>query len=497
MDLNSFIRPARRPASSLNFVVATVLAVTLMLAPRISLAQGTPNSFADLAERLSDAVVNISTSQTTTATRSVPRPNLPKGSPFQEFFDEYFKRNEEGNSRPRRVNSLGSGFVIDASGLVVTNNHVIDGADEIFVIFNDGTKLKAKLLGADKKTDLALLEVDPEEPLVAVGFVEADTLRVGDWVLAIGNPFGLGGSVTAGIVSARNRDINSGPYDDFIQTDASINRGNSGGPLFNMKGEVVGINTAIISPTGGSIGIGFSIPAATAVPVINQLREHGETRRGWLGVRIQTVTDEIAEGLGIGEARGALVAGVNPEGPASKVDIQPGDVIVKFGGKPVEEMRDLPRIVADSPIDVETEVEIIRKGATLTRKVKVARLKEDNLAAAPSGGDDEKKPTGEKKTSETLGLTLAAIDDDMREALEITEDIEGAMVVDVASDSPAGEQGISKGDIIVAVNQEEVKSPEDVIRRIEEARKNGRTRALLLTRNKEGAMRFIAIPLKS
>ncbi len=497
MFLNSCNRPALRPAIPLNFVVATLLVLTLVLAPRVSLAQSRPDSFADLAERLSDAVVNISTSQTTTATRTIPRPNLPKGSPFQEYFDEFFKRNEQGNSRPRRVNSLGSGFVIDAAGLVVTNNHVIDGADEIFVIFNDGTKLKATLRGSDKKTDLALLEVEPEAPLIALDFGDSDTLRVGDWVLAIGNPFGLGGTVTAGIVSARNRDINSGPYDNFIQTDASINRGNSGGPLFNMNGEVVGVNTAIISPTGGSIGIGFSIPAAIAVPVIDQLREHGKTRRGWLGVRIQTVTDEIAEGLGIGEARGALVSGVNPEGPAGKVDIQPGDVIVKFGGRPVEKMRDLPRIVADSPIDAEAEVEIIRKGETLTRRVLVELLKEDKVAALTDQDDDGDKDKGEKKTSETLGLTLAAIDDDMREALDITEEIEGAIVVDVDTDSPAGEQGLAKGDIIVAVNQEVVKSPEDVLRRIEEARKEGRARVLLRTRNKSGAMRFVTIPFES
>lgn len=494
---NSNMQPGGRPGFTTGILAATVLALVLMVSPRVAMAQGLHESFADLAEKLSDAVVNISTSQTTTAQRAIPRPNLPKGSPFQEFFDEYFKRNEQGNSQPRKVNSLGSGFVIDASGLVVTNNHVIDGADEIFVIFNDGTKLKATVKGKDKKTDLALLEIKPEKPLVSVDFGNSDILRVGDWVLAIGNPFGLGGSVTAGIVSARNRDINSGPYDDFIQTDASINRGNSGGPLFDMNGKVVGINTAIISPSGGSIGIGFSIPAAIAVPVINQLREFGKTRRGWLGVRIQTVTDEIAEGLGIGEARGALIAGINPVGPASKVDIQPGDVIVRFGGKPVKAMRDLPRIVAESPIDVETEVQIIRKGKTLTRTVVLARLVEDKIASIEDSKENGSKAPGEKKTTETLGLTLATIDDDMREALGLAKDVEGAMVVDVASDSSAGGQGIAKGDIIVAVNQEEVKSPEDVVRRIEDAQKNKRGRALLLTRNKSGAMRFIAVPLNN
>jgi len=278
-----------------------------------------PESVAEVAAPLLDAVVNISTSQTVAGSRGIPVPDLPEGSPFQDFFDEFFDNAPEGESVPRRVQSLGSGFVIDPSGLIVTNNHVIADADEIAANFNDGTKLIAEVVGRDEKTDLAVLKVEPEKPLTALKFGNAEILRVGDWVMAIGNPFGLGGTVTVGIVSARNRDINSGPYDNFIQTDAAINRGNSGGPLFNMEGEVIGINTAIISPTGGSIGIGFAVPASIARTVIDQLVEFGETRRGWLGVRIQPVTDDIAESLGMDEPSGALVAGVSPDGKAVRI----------------------------------------------------------------------------------------------------------------------------------------------------------------------------------
>ncbi|MEP2117942.1 MAG: trypsin-like peptidase domain-containing protein, partial [Bauldia litoralis] len=277
-----------------------VVGLGLVIASQAPASARGPESVADIAEELLDAVVNISTSQTVSGSRNVPAPSMPDGSPFQDFFDEFFDQRQDedrGSARPRRVQSLGSGFVIDSSGVIITNNHVIDGADEITVNFADGSKLTATLVGRDEKTDLAVLKVEPEEPLTALEFGDSEVLRVGDWVMAIGNPFGLGGTVTVGIVSARNRDINSGPYDNFIQTDASINRGNSGGPLFDMEGRVIGINTAIISPTGGSIGIGFAVPSSTAVNVIQQLRDFGETRRGWLGVRIQEVTDDIAEGL--------------------------------------------------------------------------------------------------------------------------------------------------------------------------------------------------------
>ena len=309
-------------------------------------------------------------------------PDLPPGSPMEEFFEEFFKNRRgqggpgDGDRTPRRVNSLGSGFIIDPSGVVITNNHVINDADEINVILNDGTKLPAELIGKDAKSDLAVLRVHTDKTLKAVKFGDSDKLRLGEWVIAIGNPFSLGGTVTAGIVSARNRDINSGPYDNYIQTDAAINRGNSGGPLFNLDGDVVGVNTAIISPSGGSIGIGFAVPSNSAIAVINQLRQFGETRRGWLGVRIQQVTDDIAESLSIKPARGALIAGIDDRGPAKPGGIEPGDVVVKFDGRDIKEMHDLPRIVADTPVGKEVEVVVIRKGKEETHTIKIGRLED-------------------------------------------------------------------------------------------------------------------------
>ncbi len=394
-------RNLRRPAFAA--LTATTLAVSAFSAP--ALARG-PDAISEVAEAVIDAVVNISTSQTIDS-KVGPMPQLPPGSPFEEFFDEFFKnRRGQGDNpnrehTPRRVNSLGSGFIIDASGIVVTNNHVISDADEINVILNDGTKLKAEIVGRDQKTDIALLRVKPDKPLKAVKFGDSEKLRLGEWVIAIGNPFSLGGSVTAGIVSARNRDINSGPYDNYIQTDAAINRGNSGGPLFNLNGEVIGVNTAIISPSGGSIGIGFAVPSKTAMPVIDQLRQFGETRRGWLGVRIQQVTDEIADSLGMKQSRGALVAGVDDKGPAKPAGIEPGDVIVKFDGHEIKEMRDLPRVVADTPVGKDVQVTIVRKGKEDTKTVKLGRLEDGEKKAALA--KNEGAPEGHHRGRRRLG----------------------------------------------------------------------------------------------
>ena len=322
----------------------------------------------------------------------VPLPRVPKGAPFEEFFEDFFNRKGGKSPSDRKVSSLGSGFVIDGKeGIVVTNNHVIDGADEIIINFNDGTKLKVeKVLGKDTKTDLALLKVTPKKPLPAVPFGSSERLKVGDWVMAIGNPFGLGGSVTVGIISAKQRDINSGPYDDYLQTDAAINKGNSGGPLFNMDGEVIGVNTAIISPTGGSIGIGFAVPSDTAIVVIDQLRQFGETRRGWLGVKIQSITEDMAEAYGVKENTGALVATVTPESPAAKAGIQDGDVILKFDGKDVTSMRGLPRLVAQTPIGKDVDVELLRKGQRTTLKVAVGRLAEEDEPVKTSAKESPK-----------------------------------------------------------------------------------------------------------
>jgi serine protease Do len=506
------VNSARRPA--LAMVAAAVVALPLLASP--AAARG-PDNIADVAEAVIDAVVNISTSQTVTAggpsgpgrtgPESRPGPQgpegrqgqLPPGSPFEEFFDEFFKNRrgqgdpKGGDRSPRRVNSLGSGFVIDAEGIVVTNNHVIADADEITVIFNDGSKLKAELIGKDSKTDLAVLKVKPDKPLKAVKFGNSEKLRLGEWVIAIGNPFSLGGTVTAGIVSARNRDINSGPYDNYIQTDAAINRGNSGGPLFNLDGQVVGVNTAIISPSGGSIGIGFAVPAATAVAVIDQLREFKEVRRGWLGVRIQQVSDDIAESLGIKPVRGALVAGIDDKGPAKPAGIEPGDVIVKFDGKDIKEMRDLPKIVGDTPIGKDVPVIVIRKGKEETKTVRLGRLEDvPQQASVKTEAPVEDKSVVQK----ALGLSLSNMSDELRKKHKIKEAVKGVVITAVDSNSAAAEKRLNVGDVIVKVTDEEVATAADVQKRIDQLKKDGKKTALLLVANTEGDVRFVALTLQ-
>ncbi|MFN3766605.1 MAG: DegQ family serine endoprotease [Aliihoeflea sp.] len=459
-----------------------------------------PASVADLAEGLLGAVVNISTSQNASGgnqtQRNVPVPQLPEGSPFQEFFDEFFSQ-QPGGPSVRPMQSLGSGFVIDAEeGIVITNNHVIADADEIEVNFSDGGTLEAELIGADPETDLAVLKVDPSlRELTAVEFGDSQEARIGDWVMAIGNPFGLGGSVTVGIVSARGRDINAGRYDDFIQTDAAINRGNSGGPLFDMYGKVIGINTAIISPSGGSIGIGFAIPSQLAMNVIDQLREFGETRRGWLGVRIQPVTDDIAESLGMDRATGALVAGVIEGGPVDDGSILPGDVILSFDGKPVRQMRDLPRVVAESPVGKEVDVVIVRRGEEQTVRVTLGRL-EDGERQAEAGvemEDDEATPDAAVETAEVLGMTLATLDEETRASFGIAEDISGVVVMEVEEGSQAAERNITAGEVITEIAQEAVSTPADVQERIAALETQGRRNALLMLASPTGELRFVTL----
>ncbi len=479
-------------------VVFSVMAVALG-APGMGAvearAQG-PASVADLAEGLLDAVVNVSTSQNIKGddnSGEVKPPELPDGSPFKDYFDEFFKDRGQ-RSAPRRASSLGSGFVLDAEqGIVITNNHVIEDADEIEVNFANGDKLPAKLVGTDTKTDIAVLKIDPSKrKLTQVKFGDSSRMRIGDWVMAIGNPFGLGGTVTVGIISAINRDINAGPYDDFIQTDAAINRGNSGGPLFNMEGEVIGINTAIISPSGGSIGIGFSIPSKLAVGVIEQLREFGETRRGWLGVRIQPVTDDIAESLAMGKARGALVAGVVKGGPVDDGSIQAGDVIVEFDGQTVKEMHDLPRIVAESQVGKAVNVKVFRKGEMVDVTVTLGRLEDgEQLASAEDGSDQgDAAPV---KTAKILGLTVAELDDEQRTKFEIADSVSGVVITEVDANSQAEERGVVAGDVITEIAQETVASPDDVLKRIDALKKQGRKNALLMLSSKTGELRFITI----
>ncbi|MCC7273887.1 MAG: DegQ family serine endoprotease [Alphaproteobacteria bacterium] len=482
-------------ASRSGAVIAAALSAVLAWTPAAS-ARAAPESFADLAAKLLPSVVNVSTSQqvkpgsqSQSERRRLPEmPQFPPGSPFEEFFREFFDRNRPDSS-PRRTTSLGSGFIVDASGLVVTNNHVVADADEVTVILHDDTSLKAEIVGRDAKTDLALLRVKSSKPLPALKWGDSDTARVGDWVLAIGNPFGLGGSVTAGILSARQRDINSGPYDDFIQTDASINRGNSGGPLFNMAGEVIGVNTAIFSPSGGSIGIGFAIPSALAKPVIQQIKDYGRTRRGWLGVRIQGVTDEIAESLGLGRARGALVASTSDKGPAAEAGILAGDVVLTFDGRDITDMRRLPRVVAETPINKRAKVVVWRKGKEMAFDVKVGELDEreeaEQVAAVPRG---DAKPT----TAEALGLSLSSLSGELKQKFSIGDDVNGVVVTGVSANSPAAEKGVRAGDVILEVGQEEVKSPADVAAKVEEARRANR-KSLLLLIDRQGDLRFVAL----
>jgi serine protease Do len=383
---------------------------------------------------------------------------------------------------------LGSGFVVDPEGFVVTNNHVIAEADEISVVFGDDSTFEAELIGRDSKTDLALLRIRGDGPFPAVTFADSDSVRVGDWIIAIGNPFGLGSTVTAGIVSARSRDIRAGPYDDFLQVDAPINRGNSGGPSFNLDGEVIGINTAIFSPSGGNVGIGFAIPSNLAVPVIESLKEDGRVQRGWLGVRIQTVTEEIAESLGLDESAGALVASVTPGGPAEVAEIQPGDVILEFDKKKIDRMRGLPRIVAETPIGKEVEVAIWRRGEEQTVEVTLGELpEEDELAALTESGADT--PTSSE--IESLGVTVATINDELRTRYELDRDVNGVVIIDVLEGSPAGEQSLRPGDVIVEVGQEEVSSPPEVQAKVNEARQEGKKSVLLLV-DRQGDLRFVA-----
>ncbi|HCS23184.1 MAG TPA: DegQ family serine endoprotease [Alphaproteobacteria bacterium] len=486
--------------STLAFGLAALPVMTAQPAPAAA-QSAAPPSFEDLAERLLPAVVNIST--TSKVVQTAPQlPQFPPGSPFENFFKDFYEqyRDRLPQQMPDKVSALGSGFIIDAQkGYVVTNNHVIKDADEIRVILHDDTSLDATLVGVDEKTDLAVLQVKTEgRQLTAVSWGDSDKAKVGSWVLAIGNPFGLGGTVTAGIVSARQRDINAGPYDDFIQTDASINRGNSGGPMFNMDGNVVGVNTAIFSPTGGSVGIGFSVPSNLARNVVEQLVKYGQTRRGWLGVRIQDVTPEIAEGFGLkGKARGALVSSLTEGSPAGKAGIREGDIILTFDGQDIDAMRKLPRIVAETEVGKKVPVTIWREGAETTLTVELGQMESTEKAA------DEKAQTGTPapaaisaaKDIPEIGLSVAPISDTLRQLHGIPDTATGVVVTQVTKDSGAAERGVAVGDVIVEIDQQDSASPENVAQKVAEAKKAGRTSVLMFVARKEDR-RFIALRLK-
>ncbi len=474
------------PAAQIRLMALAVLTLLVMaLYPLAASAQQA--SLAPLAEKISPSVVNITTS-TTVEGRTGPQGIVPEGSPFEDFFRD--RNNGEGD-RPRRSSALGSGFVISEDGFVVTNNHVIEGADEILVEFFNGEELKAEVIGTDPNTDIALLKVESEDALPFVSFGNSDTARVGDWVIAMGNPLGQGFSVSAGIVSARNREL-SGTYDDYIQTDAAINRGNSGGPLFNMDGEVIGVNTAILSPNGGSIGIGFSMASNVVTSVVDQLKEFGETRRGWLGVRIQDVTEDVAEAMGLASAAGALVTDV-PDGPAKDAGMEAGDVIISFAGNDVADTRGLVRRVGNSPVGESVEVIVMREGVSKTLAVTLGRREEAEGAvpAVAQGPDAEAGP----EAKDLLGMTLSTLTEEMRAELGVEADMEGLAVTAVDETSEAFEKGLRVGDIVTEAGQQKVTSIAELEERVKAAQDAGRKSLLLLVR-RAGDPRFVALSLE-
>ena len=475
------------PAGRSWLGLAALLSALLVLAwASAAQARSAPESFADMVEKLLPTVVNIQTRQTIDGGQA---------EQFEEFFKEFFERRGEGGEggepppQQRRGSSLGSGFIIDPTGYIVTNHHVIAEADEVEVVLSDGTSLNAVIVGSDKDTDLALLKVEASRALPATTWGDSDSTRIGDWVVAIGNPFGLGGTVTAGIVSARQRDINAGRYDNFLQTDAAINKGNSGGPMFNLDGEVIGVNTAIFSPSGGSVGIGFATPSSMAKKIIAQLRDTGEVRRGWLGVRIQNVTDELAEGLRLDRARGALVAAVTEGGPAEEAGIAQGDVILEFNGREVTEMRRLPAMVAETAVGSTVDVTVWRRDGEKKMRVRVGELEAEQLAAAsPTDTPREAQPSD----MESLGLALGTITPELRTRFSLDEATKGVVITEVKDGSASAEKGLRAGDVIVEVDQEEVATPSDVVDKVERAKSEG-YRVVTLLVFRQGDFQWIAV----
>ena len=484
-------------------IAGVLLAVALTFGPMVGTGFGKgPESVAALAEKLSPAVVNIGTSRRVPSGEGMPFPEFPEGSPLEDLFDDLNPNQGQGEGALREARSLGSGFIISADGFVVTNNHVIEGAEEIEIFLTDGTRLPARIVGADDKTDLAVLKVDSQKALPFVEFGDSDTAVVGDWVMAIGNPFGLGGSVTLGIVSARNRDIQSGPYDQFIQTDASINQGNSGGPLFDMDGKVVGINTAIIARGGTSLGIGFAVPGNLAKPVIDQLAEFGETRRGWLGVGIQEVTDDIASSLGRPNTFGALVIDITRDGPSDGAILE-GDIILEFDGKSIERMRDLPRVVAETAVGKAVPVKILRNGQEVTLDITLGRLEvgEQQIAAAQNPAEGPTPPVADEPAGpapglqELVGFDVAPLDEARRSEFAIGANVDGVVVTAVNDGSDASQKGFLPGLIITEVNQKKIGTVADVTDLVGAAKEAGRPAVLFKVTDPTGASRFIAVRL--
>ncbi len=483
---------AHRPRRAL-MALGMGLALTLSPMAGAVQAQGVPASFADLVEKFSPAVVDITTSSIVAA-QAGGQMQVPPGSPFEKFFKDFNGQNGQNPDQQapmERSEALGSGYIISADGYIVTNNHVIDGADDIEVETFGHKTFKAKLIGRDLKTDVALLKVESKDPLPFVAFGDSDKMRVGDWVVAMGNPLGQGFSVSAGIVSARGRELN-GTYDDFLQTDAAINKGNSGGPLFNVTGEVIGMNTAILSPSGGSIGIGFSMASNVVSKVVDQLKQFGETRRGWLGVRIQDVSQDVADAMGLPEAKGALVTDV-PDGPGKDAGILSGDVIITFNGKEVKDSKELVRIVADAPIGDTVPVVVLRAGKSTDLSVKLGRR--EDAEAQPAADKSTTTAPEKPATGVVLGLTLQSVTDDMVADLGMQAGDKGLVVMDVDVASEAYTKGLRKGDVITDAGQQKVASLQDLQDRVSEAKDAGRKSLLLLVRT-QGDPRFVALSLE-
>jgi serine protease Do len=450
--------------------------------------------FAQLTARLVGSVVNVSTQATARA--NPPAQEAAQNSPgrtLDEVFREFLGEKAAPGSPEARVASLGSGFIIDPSGLIVTNHHVIANAQQVTVTLSDETVLPAQVIGRDPITDLALLKVEPKTALPAVGWGDSSKTRVGDWVLTIGNPFGLGGSVAAGIISAVARDIHSSPYDDYLQTDAAMNRGNSGGPMFNIAGEVIGINTVIFSPSGGSIGIGFALPSALARPIIEQLRTTGKVERGWIGARVQPMTEDLADTVGLDKARGAMIAAIDPGSPAAQAKLQPGDVILTYEGQPIERSRHLPRIIAATPPNKPVKLTLWRDGKEFEVELKTAVL-DPNRPAPPPPEPEKPKPSA---TVDAFGLKLAKITPELRKQFSLPERAKGAVITEVPPNSAGAAQGLRPGDLVIGIGQATLTGPEQVPQLAAAAKKANQKRVLVRIEQREGNIRFVALPIEA
>jgi serine protease Do len=461
-----------------------VFTIFLAFSPAAAQDRSVPRSFADLADRVLPAVVNISATKKGAEQPRSALPQLPEDSPFGDMLRRFWDQQQQNRTQRQPSRALGSGFVIDPTGYIATNNHVISGADDITVTLHDGRELKAKVVGADRTTDLALLKVEGASDLPAVRFGDSAKIRVGDWVMAVGNPFNLGGSVTVGVLSARNRDLRSGPYDDYLQIDAPINRGNSGGPLFNMDGDVIGINTAIYSPTGGNIGIGFAIPATMATRVLDQLKASGKVERGWLGVYVQPMTEDLAKAMSLDRARGALIAQVQENSPAAKAGLKAGEVVLAVDGKPIEQSRDLARAVADIKPGTTARFTVWRDKKETAVSVALQALKSDEA-------NRPETPRGERDREPQFGFALSDLDNRSRETFSIPSNVEGVLIARVASGSPADEQGLQAGDVIVAVGGEAVARASDASKKLDGAKSDKRPVVLLISR--QGVTRFVVL----